>query len=51
PEGNLFRDRFQSFQARALTEPGSNRYPVQKQGKTGRRGRKEYEIPSYRHFK
>ncbi|KAK0524191.1 hypothetical protein OC834_005627 [Tilletia horrida] len=51
PEGNLFRDRFQSFQARALAEPGSNRYPVQKQGKTGRRGRKEYEIPSYRHFK
>ncbi|CAD6958332.1 unnamed protein product, partial [Tilletia controversa] len=51
PEGNLFRDRFQSFQARALAEPGTNRMPVYKQGKTGARHRKEYEIPSYRHFK
>ncbi|KAK0567061.1 hypothetical protein OC861_002932 [Tilletia horrida] len=51
PEGNLFRDRFQSFQTRALVEPGSNKYPVQKQGKTGRRGKKEYELPAYRHFK
>ncbi|KAE8267753.1 hypothetical protein A4X09_0g4592 [Tilletia walkeri] len=50
-EGNLFRDRFQSFQARALAETGSNRYPVQKQGRTGKRGQKEFEIPSYRHFK
>ncbi|KDN42392.1 P60-like protein [Tilletiaria anomala UBC 951] len=46
-EGNLFRDRFQRMQARALVEP---RAPVIAKKKLGKRGEKEYERHSYKQF-
>ncbi|PWN51770.1 P60-like protein [Violaceomyces palustris] len=45
PEGNLFRDRFQSMQARSLTEPRKR-----VEARTSRRGIKVYETHAYRRF-
>ena len=46
-EGNLFRDRYQRLQTRALAEP---RVPVVAKRRLGQKGRKEYETHSYKRF-
>lgn len=50
PEGNLFRDRFESLTTRGMAEPRKAIIPETGTGRGGMRGRKVLETHSYKRF-